>query len=90
MLRHLSDVSADFNTCLSNCALIRRLVLKHQSAVISFLGRWGGGGGGCVGLLLLLLLEEVKNQLFEGSSKWPMAADSRALEDPHYVQERAD
>lgn len=32
-----------------------------------------------------LVVEEVKNQLFEGTSKWPMAADSCGLEDPHYV-----
>lgn len=31
------------------------------------------------------VVEEVKNQLFEGTSKWPMAADSRGLADPHYV-----
>lgn len=36
---------------------------------------------GCV----KLVVEEVKNQLFEGTSKWPMAADSCGLEDPHYV-----
>lgn len=36
---------------------------------------------GCV----KLVVEEVKNQLFEGTSKWPMAADSCSLEDPHYV-----
>ena len=32
-----------------------------------------------------LVVEEVKNQLFEGTSKWPMAADSWGLLDPHYV-----
>lgn len=32
-----------------------------------------------------LVVEEVKNQLFEGTSKWPMAADSWGLVDPHYV-----
>lgn len=31
------------------------------------------------------VVEEVKNQLFEGTSKWPMAADSGGLVDPHYV-----
>lgn len=31
------------------------------------------------------LVVEVKNQLFEGTSKWPMAADSWGLADPHYV-----
>lgn len=36
------------------------------------------------------VVEEVKNQLFEGTSKWPMAADSRGLADPHYVLEQAD
>ncbi|CAG05425.1 unnamed protein product [Tetraodon nigroviridis] len=36
---------------------------------------------GCV----KLVVEEVKNQLFEGTSKWPMAADSCGLEDPHYL-----
>jgi len=32
-----------------------------------------------------LIGEEVKNQLFEGTTKWPMAADSWGLVDPHYV-----
>lgn len=32
-----------------------------------------------------LVVEEVKYQLFEGTSKWPMAADSWGLVDPHYV-----
>ena len=36
---------------------------------------------GCV----KLVVEEVKNQLFESTSKWPMAADSCGLEDPHYA-----
>lgn len=37
-----------------------------------------------------LVVEEVKNQLFEGTSKRPMAADSWGLADPHYVLRQAD
>lgn len=31
------------------------------------------------------VVEEVKNQLFEGTTKWPMAADSWGLVDAHYM-----